>query len=209
MYSTRLIVSTSSLNNGFDNDGRPIIYMRPRRQNTETSPRQLWHLVFVRRAKDLMPPGQESLVIIVDYKTTALRINPPISAANKQFYVETLGRAIVTNQKPSSLAQLLLQRNFTHAFNPNLVELIPATQLATEFGGEYQFERMIMLTETHLFYRVCDIAPDDSCSELNGEGLGKVEPKEGAIKGETESFYERRRHGLIPSKSHDKPCNQN
>jgi hypothetical protein len=50
-----------------------------------------------------MPPGQESLVIIVDYKSTTLRTNPSISVASKvltilqQHYVETLGRAIVTN----------------------------------------------------------------------------------------------------------------
>ena len=50
-----------------------------------------------------MPPGQESLVIIVDYKSTTLRTNPSISTARKvltilqQHYVETLGRAIVVN----------------------------------------------------------------------------------------------------------------
>lgn len=50
-----------------------------------------------------MPPGQESLVIIVDYKSTTLRTNPSISIAGKvlnilqQHYVETLGRAIVVN----------------------------------------------------------------------------------------------------------------
>lgn len=55
------------------------------------------------RAKDLMPPGQESLVIIVDYKSTTIRNNPSISVARKvltilqQHYVETLGRAIVVN----------------------------------------------------------------------------------------------------------------
>lgn len=109
---------------GFDNDGRPIIYMRPGRENTQTSPRQLRHLVwclyvlsshrlhyiqirprllFRERAKDLMPPGQESLVIIVDYKSTTMRTNPSISVAAKvlnilqRHYVETLGRAIVVN----------------------------------------------------------------------------------------------------------------
>lgn len=72
------------------------------------------------RAKDLMPSGQESLVIIVDYKSTTLRTNPSISVARKvgilsvdeciadqksiqvltilqQHYVETLGRALVVN----------------------------------------------------------------------------------------------------------------
>ena len=92
---------TPSILNGFDKDGRPILYMRPGRENTQTSPRQLRHLVwclcvfeihwrscllmsfYSERAKDLMPPGQESLVIIVDYKTTTLRTNPSISVASK------------------------------------------------------------------------------------------------------------------------------
>ncbi|KAF9486437.1 CRAL/TRIO domain-containing protein [Pholiota conissans] len=140
--------------NGFDKDGRPIIYMRPGRENTETSPRQLRHLVWcLERAKDLMPPGQESLVIIVDYKSTTLRTNPSISVARKvlhilqQHYVETLGRAIVVN-----LPMLL---NFFYKgispfldpvtrdkmrFNPDLLELIPASQLDADFGGEHAYE---------------------------------------------------------------------
>ncbi len=50
-----------------------------------------------------MPPGQDSLVIIVDYKSTTLRTNPSISVASKvltilqHHYVETLGRALVVN----------------------------------------------------------------------------------------------------------------
>ena len=37
----------NSILTGFDVDGRPIIYMRPGRENTETSPRQLRHLVYI------------------------------------------------------------------------------------------------------------------------------------------------------------------
>jgi len=140
--------------NGFDKDGRPILYMRPGRENTETSPRQLRHLVWcLERAKDFMPPGQESLVIIVDYKSTTLRTNPSISIASKvltilqQHYVETLGRAIVTN-----LPMLL---NFFYKgispfldpvtrdkmrFNPDLLELVPKSQLDSDFGGDFEFE---------------------------------------------------------------------
>ncbi|KAI0652648.1 CRAL/TRIO domain-containing protein [Trametes meyenii] len=140
--------------NGFDNDGRPIIYMRPGRENTETSPRQLRHLVWcLERAKDFMPPGQESLVIIVDYKSTTLRTNPSISVARKvlnilqNHYVETLGRALVVN-----LPMLL---NFFYKgispfldpvtrdkmrFNPDLFELIPKEQLDADFGGDFEYE---------------------------------------------------------------------
>jgi hypothetical protein len=35
-----------SIISGFDYDARPIIYMRPGRENTETSPRQIRHLIF-------------------------------------------------------------------------------------------------------------------------------------------------------------------
>ncbi|KAH9486476.1 CRAL-TRIO domain-containing protein C23B6.04c [Psilocybe cubensis] len=140
--------------NGFDKDGRPIIYMRPGRENTETSPRQLRHLVWcLERAKDLMPPGQESLVIIVDYKSTTLRTNPSISVARKvlnilqQHYVETLGRAIVVNLPfllnffYKGIAPFLdpVTRDKMR-FNPDLFELVPASQLDADFGGEHEYE---------------------------------------------------------------------
>ncbi|KAF8079230.1 CRAL/TRIO domain-containing protein [Lyophyllum atratum] len=159
--------------NGFDKDGRPIIYMRPGLENTETGPRQLRHLVWcLERAKDLMPPGQESLVIIVDYKSTTLRTNPSISVARKvlqilqQHYVETLGRALVVN-----LPRLLsffykgispfldpVTRDKMR-FNPDLLELIPASQLDADFGGEYHYE-----FEPNSYWKqiveACGIAPD-------------------------------------------------
>ncbi|KAJ6600973.1 CRAL-TRIO domain-containing protein [Mycena vulgaris] len=140
--------------NGFDNEGRPILYVRPGRENTQTSPRQVRHLVWcLERARDLMPPGQESLVIIVDYKSTTLRTNPSIAVARnvlnilQHHYAETLGRAIVVN------FPLLL--NFFYKgispfldpvtrdkmrFNPNLRELVDASQLDSDFGGDFEYE---------------------------------------------------------------------
>ncbi|KZT27509.1 CRAL/TRIO domain-containing protein [Neolentinus lepideus HHB14362 ss-1] len=140
--------------NGFDKDGRPIIHMRPDRENTQQSPRQLRHLVWcLERTKDLMPPGVESCVILIDYSRTTLRTNPSISIATKvlhilqNHYVETLGRGVVVN-----LPMLL---NFFYKgispfldpvtrdkirFNPNLLDLIPKEQLYKEFGGEFDYE---------------------------------------------------------------------
>ena len=66
-------------------------------------------MFFSERAKDLAPPGQDSICIIVDYKSTTLRTNPSISTARKvltilqQHYVETLGRGLVVNM-PSIFA---------------------------------------------------------------------------------------------------------
>ncbi|KAH6911168.1 CRAL/TRIO domain-containing protein [Coprinopsis sp. MPI-PUGE-AT-0042] len=159
--------------NGFDSDGRPVIYMRPGLENTERSDRQLRHLVWwLERAKDLMPAGQESLVIIVDYRSCTLRTNPSISIARKvlnilqQHYVETLGRACVVN--------LPFILNFFYKgispfldpvtrdkmrFNPNLLDLIPANQLDADFGGSYQWE-----FEPNSYWdqivEMCGIAPD-------------------------------------------------
>ncbi|KAF8844208.1 CRAL TRIO domain-containing protein [Paxillus ammoniavirescens] len=174
--------------NGFDKDGRPIIYMRPGRENTETSPRQLKHLVWwLERAKDMMPPGQESLVIVVDYKSTTLRTNPSVSVASKvltilqQHYVETLGRAIVVN--------LPLLLNFFYKgiapfldpvtrdkmrFNPDLFELIPKSQLDSDFGGEYEFE----FDHESYWKQViehCGIAPDGT--RLPGYFDGPLSPQ--------------------------------
>lgn len=169
--------------NGFDKDGRPIIYMRPGRENTESGPRQLRHLVWcLERAKDLMPSGQESLVIIVDYKSTTLRTNPSISIARKvlhilqQHYVETLGRALVVNLPVilsffyKGISPFLdpVTRDKMR-FNPNLLELIPASHLDADFGGEfpYEFEPRSYWDQ---IVAACHVAPD-------GTRLEEGEPK--------------------------------
>ncbi|KAI0299853.1 CRAL-TRIO domain-containing protein [Russula brevipes] len=158
---------------GFDVDGRPIIYMRPGRENTETSPRQLRHLVYIlERAKDLMPAGQDSLMIIVDYKSTTLRTNPSISVARKvltilqHHYVETLGRAIVVNLPMilsffyKGIAPFLdpVTREKMR-FNPDLFELVPRQQLDADFGGDYEFEFDHEAYWSQLIEK-CGIAPD-------------------------------------------------
>ncbi|KAJ7154331.1 CRAL/TRIO domain-containing protein [Mycena crocata] len=159
--------------NGFDNEGRPILYVRPGRENTETSPRQVRHLVWcLERAKDLMPPGQESLVIIVDYKSTTLRTNPSIAVARKvltilqHHYAETLGRALVVNL-PTLLSFFYkgispfldpVTRDKMR-FNPNLLELVDASQLDSNFGGDfvYEFEKDNYWEQ---IVRACGIADD-------------------------------------------------
>jgi len=173
--------------NGFDVDGRPILYMRPGRENTETSPRQIRHLIFcLERAVDFMPPNQDSMVIIVDYKSTTLKTNPSISVARKvlgvlqQHYVERLGRAIVVN-----LPFLL---NFFYKgispfldpvtrdkmrFNPNLQELVPASQLDADLGGEFAYEFEPVSYWEQVISR-CKINPDGTHQR---EALGKTEDR--------------------------------
>jgi len=139
--------------NGFDIDGRPIITMRPGKENTSPSPRQIRHLIFyLERAIDFMPPGQDTLVIVVDYNSATVRTNPSISTASKvltilqNHYVERLGRAIVVNlpfilnffyKGISPFLDPVTREKMR--FNPNLPELIPVEQLGTEFGGTFNY----------------------------------------------------------------------
>jgi len=162
--------------------------MRPSRENTQTSPRQLRHLVWcLERAKDLMPHGQESLVIIVDYKSTTLRTNPSISIAGKvlnilqQHYVETLGRAIVVNlpilltffYKGISPFLDPVTRDKMR-FNPDLFELIPRSQLDTDFGGEHMFT---FDSESYWdqIVAACGIAADGTRVEFPPKSNSKME----------------------------------
>lgn len=95
---------------GFDVDGRPCLYLLPSRQNTEKSPRQLEHLVFMlERVIDLMPAGQETLALVVNFNETKSGQNATIGQAKQTLdilqnhYPERLGRALVINGKHSFL----------------------------------------------------------------------------------------------------------
>lgn len=62
---------TLSVLSGFDRQGRPLLLMRPGRQNTKESPRMVRYTVwFLERCIDLMPPGVEQLDIILDVRTS-------------------------------------------------------------------------------------------------------------------------------------------
>jgi hypothetical protein len=93
---------------GYDIAGRPCHYMNPGRQNTEPSPRQVQHLVFtVERVIDLMIPGQETLTLLINFKSSKSRSNtaPGIGQGREVLnilqthYPERLGRALIINGK--------------------------------------------------------------------------------------------------------------
>ena len=89
---------------GFDINGRPCLYLLPSNQNTEKSDRQLEHLVFMlERVIDIMPPGQETMALLVNFKETKSGQNASPSQAKQTLnflqnhYPERLGRALVLN----------------------------------------------------------------------------------------------------------------
>jgi hypothetical protein len=91
---------------GFDVAARPCQYLNPGRQNTEVSPRQVQHLVFmVERTIQLMVPGQETLALLINFKSSKSRTNtaPGIGQGREVLnilqthYPERLGRALIIN----------------------------------------------------------------------------------------------------------------
>lgn len=89
---------------GFDLQGRPILYLRPGRENTKPSDRQVRYLVWsLERALDFCPVGVEKICIFVDFTKANNRTNPGLGTALKvlgilqNHYVERLGRAVVVN----------------------------------------------------------------------------------------------------------------
>ncbi|OXC68142.1 pleiotropic drug resistance protein [Cryptococcus neoformans] len=192
---------------GFDMDARPILYMRPGRENTETSPRQIRHLIYhLERAIDLMPPGQEQVAIIVDYKSATSQSNPSIGTARKvlhilqNHYVERLGRGLVVNMPWwinaffSGISPFMdpITRDKIR-FNPRLLDLVPAAHLDSEFGGDYNFEydySVYWKTITEF----CHIAPDGKRvppphKEEEGKGKqGWIPPAGNGIKAAVEGY---------------------
>ncbi|KAJ9098492.1 hypothetical protein QFC19_006359 [Naganishia cerealis] len=167
--------------NGFDVDGRPILYMRPGRENQKTSPRQIRHLIFhLERAIDFMPPNVETVVIIVDYASATSQSNPSITTARQvlnilqNHYVERMGRAIVVNMPWWVNAFFTAITPFLDPvtkdkmrFNPKLPELVPVSQLDAEFGGENNF-----VFDHDIYWKTlveyCHLAPDGGRLDKHG-----------------------------------------
>ncbi|RKP12006.1 CRAL-TRIO domain-containing protein, partial [Piptocephalis cylindrospora] len=89
---------------GFDRVGRPIIYMRPRLENTKASDRQLRYVVFIlERALAMMSPGVETVTLVIDYKGASMRQSPGLATCKSflhilsHHYPERLGKAFVVD----------------------------------------------------------------------------------------------------------------
>ncbi|KAE9372376.1 CRAL/TRIO domain-containing protein [Stipitochalara longipes BDJ] len=141
---------------GWDIAGRPCHYLVPGRQNTEPSPRQVQHLVFMlERVIDIMIPGQETLALLINFKTSKTRTNtaPGLSQGREVLnilqthYPERLGRALIINIPwiVSGFFKLItpfidpLTRQKLK-FNDDMRQHVPPQQLWNEFHGDMEFE---------------------------------------------------------------------
>jgi hypothetical protein len=139
---------------GWDNHGRTCQYLRPSKQNTERSERQIQHLVFMlERAIDLMPPGQETLALLINFAETKSGQGATLSQGKQTLnilqnhYPERLGRALVTNLPFYIWGFFKLITPFIDPltrekikFNEDMGLHVPREQLLKESGGHVEFE---------------------------------------------------------------------
>ncbi|WFD01963.1 4-nitrophenylphosphatase [Malassezia obtusa] len=162
---------------GFDKEGRPILYLRPGRENTKTSPRQIRYMVWsLERGIDLMPPGQETLTIVVDFNGANLSTMPSLSTARhvahilQTHYVERLGRAFVCHMPKfisaffSALSPFLdpVTKDKIRFNQPDMTEFVRPDQLDDQFpGGQYPYQFDFAVYWPALV-KACGIQPDGS-----------------------------------------------
>lgn len=142
---------------GFDKDARVCHYLNPGRQNTDPSPRQVQHLVYmVERVIDIMPPGQETLALLINFKQSKSRSNtaPGIGQAREvlhilqHHYPERLGKALIINMPwiVTGFFRLITPFIDPHTreklkFNEDMAQYVPAEQMWAEFSsGKLEFE---------------------------------------------------------------------
>ncbi|KAI1336212.1 CRAL/TRIO domain-containing protein [Xylariaceae sp. FL0016] len=186
---------------GYDKNGRPCHYLNPGRQNTDVSPRQNQHLVFMlERVIELMPPKQETLSLLINFKQSKSRSNtaPGIGQGREVLHIlqthypERLGRAMIINVPFLVWGFFKLITPFIDPltreklkFNEDMTQFVPKEQLWSEYpGGELKFDY------DHSIYWP---ALQKLCAERHAERVQRWEAGGKQI-GESEDYLK----GLVP-----------
>lgn len=139
---------------GYDNEGRPCLYLNPSKQNTARTDRQLHALVFMlERCVDLMPPGQETVALLINFNDTKQGQGASVSQGTQTLkilqnhYPERLGRALISelpwyiNMFFKAISPFIDPVTRTKMkFNEPLIQHVPKEQLIKESGGDVWFE---------------------------------------------------------------------
>lgn len=139
---------------GYDTAGRPCLYLNPGKQNTERSNKQVEHLVFMlERTLDLMPPGQETLSLLINFDKKMGGERPPLWQGKQvlnilqSHYPERLGMSLVINIHWVVWTFFKLINPFIDPatreklkFDQDLRQFVPPSQLLKTHGGEVNFE---------------------------------------------------------------------
>lgn len=177
---------------GWDIEGRPCQYMRPSKQNTPRGDRQIQHLVFMlERSIDLMPPGQETLALLINFAETKSGQGATLGQGKQTLnilqnhYPERLGRALVTNVPFYIWGFFKLITPFIDPltrekirFNEDMGLHVPRAQLLKESAGEVEFEY-----DHSVYWK----ALNDLCEQKRAEFQARWE-KGGSRIGESELY---------------------
>lgn len=143
---------------GYDNDMRPCLYLKPGRQNTKTSLRQVQHMVYMlERVIDFMPSGQDSLALLIDFKASPMGTEggkiPPVGTGRQVLHIlqthypERLGKALLTNIPWLGWTFLKIIHPFIDpltreklVYDQPFPNYVPDEQLDKDFGGNLNFE---------------------------------------------------------------------
>lgn len=146
---------------GFDNDARPCLYLKPGRQNTKSSFRQVQFLVWtLERTIDFMRPGQDSLTLLIDFlqhpelksqvevsKVPPLNVGRQVLHILQTHYPERLGKALLTNIPFLGWGFLKLIHPFIDPltrekiiYDEPFIKYCPSEQLDKDFEGSVDFE---------------------------------------------------------------------
>ncbi|CAI5757609.1 unnamed protein product [Candida verbasci] len=143
---------------GYDNDSRPCLYLKPGRQNTKTSQRQVQHLVYMlEKVIDYMPSGQDSLALLIDFKAHPIGTQggkiPPVGTGRQVLHIlqthypERLGKALLTNIPWLGWTFLKIIHPFIDpltreklVFDHPFENYVPKQQLDQDFNGNVNFQ---------------------------------------------------------------------
>ncbi|KAK5122091.1 hypothetical protein LTR85_004337 [Meristemomyces frigidus] len=139
---------------GYDNDARPCLYLNPAKQNTKMSDRQIHHLCYMLdRTVDMMPSGQESACLLINFKGAASGTVPSVGQARAVLNIlqghnpERLGKALISElpwyvstffKMISPFIDPVTREKMK--FNEELKNYVPKEQLWNAYnGGELDF----------------------------------------------------------------------
>ncbi|QIW94860.1 hypothetical protein AMS68_000378 [Peltaster fructicola] len=140
---------------GYDVEGRPCWYMTPSRQNTDISDRQIHQVSYMLdRAVELMPPGQETICLLISFKGSSRGGTvPSVSIGRQALNVlqnhnpERLGRALLIDMPWFVSGFMKLISPFIDpltrekmVFDPKLREYVPGAHLINWYDGDLKFD---------------------------------------------------------------------
>ncbi|GAA6004749.1 CRAL-TRIO domain-containing protein [Rhodotorula paludigena] len=146
---------------GYDVNCRPVLYMHPYRQNTETGPRQIAFVVWcLERTIDLAPPtdpATEMLCLCIDFGASRNAKSQPTTLGQARkvleilqtYYCERLGKAVCVDipqiffafyKLVSPFVDPITKEKIRFLDKPDATALIPPSQLQKIFGGDINLE---------------------------------------------------------------------